>query len=108
MRGNLALCVVQNRTTRRKEEATWGKIRAGCSIGVDGEMPTAGRRDTEVRSPGRVLRRLAVLAGLVGEVPSRDEVVVAQAGGAPEGAGFDEVDDGGDVAVEAAVAVDER
>ncbi len=48
------------------------------------------------------------LVAEVGEVLARGEVLVGQARGAAEGAGLDQLDDGGDVAVEAAVAVDER
>ena len=111
MNGNLALGVVLSRTTRRREEETWEEIRIRCSIDIT-VMLTAGRQNIEVLPPGRVFALgtfgLLALAGQFTELHSCDEVVVAEADGAAEGTGFNEVDDGGDVAVEAAVAVDER
>ena len=81
-------------------------VRDNGYSGASAGTATARAEDGEVLRPG--VGRPASLAGELSEVLSGDEVVVGKAGGAAEGAGFDQVDDSVDVVVEAAVAVDDR
>src|SRR6185437_16810557 len=74
-------------------------------IALAAETAKAGRGTWRVPRPA-CLR--SGLAGQVAQVLARDEVLVGEADSAAEGAALDELDDGVDVAVEAAVAVDER
>lgn len=93
------------------DDRVFGPVRGDEEDG-DAAAYDDGRAAEDVRvrrpaacQPGALRARLV---GQVAQFPARDEVVVAEADGAPEGAGFDEFGDRGDVVVEAPVAVDER
>jgi len=83
---------------------TEAKLPASCG-------PSSGGRAEDVhvfRTAACQPALRALLLGEVSEVLSGGEVLVGEADGAAQGAGLDQVDDCADVAVEAAVAVDER